>query len=314
MPGIYYYIWHKPPLPLRLGNPDLIRRELADIRDLGLDFIIMDLECSLFGDPRYGESFLMVCESCADLGLKILPITCQGSGMLPDRWWADRQHRAYRNKDGNKVVFFGNSYSMDYHHEECYEAVRDHQRFVLDLISPEVRYGVVEVMEDVGYPFGHGNQPDPEHVTRFIARLAEDARQFGYQPICNPIRCGRLQPEFFAELGVDYEGLARVVDGQIGVIAPLGPKSTNDYDVFRRGVKYLTDVNRGKLCFVVLSADRPFFNPVEQFSHLEGLDYTDIVFYSYNENFTDFSDLRTDKKNRAQVRDITRSLRAMATP
>lgn len=310
MSGIYYYFWHQEPERKRIGNHALIDEDLTDIKNnLDMDFIVVDVEPSLFNNkkylPGYNEAWEYVKLKCEGLGLKILPILSHGSGMLRDDWWVGREKNAF--SPGRVPYKFGDGYWMDYN-LECLEALKDHQRYILDNLPRQVSMGVCEVMEDVGYPHGHGTVPDTIKVTAFVKELINGVHTLGYKGIYHAFRDGRVFPHWFKEIGVNYQALSQVCDGQIDTVAPhhLVDPGREDYNLFEDGVKLLCDLNKNKLVYITLSADRSMFGLRKQWERVKAIDndYTDIIFYSYNEGYNVSSELQTNNEHRAEIKEI----------
>jgi hypothetical protein len=317
MYGIYYYFWHQEIERRRIGNHSKIDEDLEDIKkNLNLDFIVVDLEPSLFKNnkhlPGYDEAYDHVKDRCKDLGLKLLPILSHGSGMLHDEWWSDPHNIVNAFSPQGKPWKFGDGYWMNYS-PECLEQLKAHQHHILKNISPEISMGICEVMEDVGYPHGHGTTPNPAQVTSFVEELVKSAHRSGYKGIYHAFRDGRTQPHWFNEIGVDYQDLSRVCDGQIDTVAPLGYTGRqNDYNLFEDGVKLLCENNRERITFITLSADKPQFSLIEQhnrvrFLQSSGLDHTGLVFYSYNEGYNVNSDLSSNLQHRQELLKILKT-------
>lgn len=175
---IYYYFWYEESM----NDWNKISKELEDIKGLGLDGIVIDIEPSLLtsysnpaspglstGNPRIKNSYIktyqFILSECERLQLSVLPILAFGAGMLSNDFFQSNPDCVAKDEGGNDVPFVlgpdGKTIItpwMTYYNAKVISYLENHFRHILN-IHKDSRAAyrvdgrmVVEILEDVGYP------------------------------------------------------------------------------------------------------------------------------------------------------------------
>lgn len=319
MSGIYYYIWHE----YSMNDYNIITQELEDIyHNLGCEWVLMDLQPSLFSsyNGKYLPAFQHTIDTCKDLGLKMMPIPHIGSGMLPPVWFGQHPEAMALDKDGKPAIMEDTGICISYYSREAMERLNEHTKFVLNLCK-DINYTIdnsriIEIMEDVGYPRyvntdynKWAKYSKTTAVANFLGNLIEYAHSLGnYKCIFKAFRDAQPFHNCLNNMGLDYNKLIEVADGEIETISPF-PQSSDkrepDYQQVKKGLDLLfnnTDTkDNKKFTFCTILCERHEFDPERQLEIVLKCPYKDIVWFNYNEGITVDTDLKSDKEKRKKV-------------
>ncbi|MBZ5496931.1 MAG: hypothetical protein LAP85_11065 [Acidobacteriia bacterium] len=322
MPGIYYYIWNQ----YTLDDADEINRDLEDIRELGFDFILVDLHESFLreGDERhrrYRIGVRRLLRESGRLGLRVLPICNFGAGLFTKKWWNQNLQSAMRTQDGSVFINPDHGIPVTNYDESSAEKLVAHQRYIVGLVG-DVLYehsgvGVVEVLEDAGFHYTEQNLTFPgdsitERKTRLtlcLRAMRQEATDRGYKTLVKTFRCAQPFHADRDRMGIDYDAIVREADGIVdGIVHHPDAPGTTWNEQIRNGFELVSSC---ELLFPVVLCERSHFSPGEQVEAiLEHTNPADVIFYQYNERISSDVGLREHEPHRQVVREWVRELAA----
>lgn len=315
MSGIYYYIWYEESMNMHA----IITHELEDIyHNLGCNWLLMDLQPSLFSsyNGKYLPAFKHVINTCKELGLKIMPIPHIGSGMLPPDWFNQHPNSMALDKNGKPAIMEDTGICISYYSRDALEKLNEHTKFILNFCR-DVNYSIdghriVEIMEDVGYP-RHvdtdynkwAKYPKTIAVSNFVGNLIEYTYSLGnYMCIFKAFRDAQPFHNCLSNMGLDYNKLIEIADGQIETISPF-PQANDeckpDYENVKKGLDLLFSITQDKLTFCTVLCERYSFDPAKQLELILKYPYKDIVWFNYNEGITVDTDLKSNQEKRHEI-------------
>ena len=318
--GVYYYIWHEETME-RPGA--IVPSELDDIRELGFDYLLMDLQPSLFNASRFRKALDVTIEGCLERSLELMPICNIGCGMIPE---CDlTEDMVARTSSGALAKAEGSGPQMSYYSRKAYEYIEKHTANLLETIRP-VQFRndggtpVIELMEDVGYPrtletdYSRNALMSPFAkeiaVAGFLDRLTERIHERfpGYVCLLKTFRDATYDHPRIGNMGIDYHLLAAIADGTIETTAPLyfSEDDNISYAPVEKGLAFQCRMTpSGKCRYATILCERPWFDPAAHAAILSGLNRIDgVVWYNYNEVVTSDCGLKNNDKMREKRREV----------
>ena len=326
--GVYYYIWHEETMRC---PGEIIPRELDDILDLKFQFLLVDLEPSLFRKSLFRKALDELIGHCGERGLRIMPICNIGFGMIPE---ADMTEEMVALNDAGEPVRNEGTwgFQMSYYSPRTYAYIEEHTGSLLEAIRPaqyfhtvrpadgggEGRRPVLELMEDVGYTryaktdfsaaAGEVFYSKEIAVAGFLERLRRFVHEKfgGYRCLLKTFRDANPYHDRIGNMGLDYELLGAVSDGTIETVAPVRREGAEAYGPVERGLELQCRMTPpGKIRFGTILCERPWFDPMEHARVIAGLDRFDaVVWYNYNEVITSPCDLKGSGEMRAKRMEV----------